>query len=115
MTEEQIELVMPRIIDIDRGVLYVSKLKDVAHGVVHTYGKMVAGQILEIFVETSYSNFWSVQIVLVDPVETSITFLVPKDIFEKNFVPNNRAYSYYIVKDAGIEKKSEKLEFQVKE
>ncbi|WP_095139474.1 hypothetical protein [Pseudomonas sp. Irchel s3a10] len=91
-------LAAPLLKEAEDGKLYVGKLTGAAHGEVPPYPPASVGDRITFHVVTTSGNTWQDHHVLTAPeLGMPITFLIPKDVFEKKLTPEATADLHYIV------------------
>ena len=98
MTAQVKALAAPDLKEAKKGVLKVSELKEVAHGVVPPYHRASQGDMIIMQVKTSTGNEWEARHALTEAeVEKPVIFDIPRDVFEIRIVPGATAELRYTV------------------
>lgn len=98
MTAHAKALAAPSLREAEDGKLYVGKLTGAAHGEVPHYLHASVGDQITFHVVTTSGNTWEGHHMVTAPeVGKPITFLIPKDVFEKNLTPEATADLHYSI------------------
>ncbi|MBC3268424.1 hypothetical protein HU765_00705 [Pseudomonas sp. SWRI81] len=93
----QTTLPPPALLEAENGVLKVSSLDKIANGSVDGYDNAQTGDAITLKVKTSTGNAWEYRFTLTTEPLWPLVFAIPKEVFEKNLVPNATAELHYVV------------------
>ena len=115
MTAQLNALAAPQLKEAVNGVLHVGKLEGNAHGLVLPYQNQTACDVVALHVKTSNGNSFEKQTVVTPAgVGKPLTFAIPKDVFEKELVPQATAELHYTITNrAGNSVASQSLTVQL--